>query len=175
MFSADLIDKYKSNIANLATIIILVVISINVYKTQSRNIAALNERQEVEAKKNKVLENISQLQKKIDGLTAFVNNKDLYETINNLNVMAREFSVKITSIKPAGQVDAALYTKFPFELIIEADNYHQIGKFIGKIESSPNIYRVESLDLHPPQDTQGGKPQKMVANLKIDTILFKVK
>lgn len=173
MFSKDLLDKYKSNIANLATIIILVVISINVYKTQSRNLAALNERREVEAKKNKVLENISQLQKKIDGLVAFVNNKDLYATINDLNNIARECSVKISSVKPAGQEDSPLYTKFPFELMIEAENYHNIGKFIGKIESSPNIYRVESLTLHPPQDTQGGKPQKIVASLRMNTILFK--
>lgn len=175
MFSKDLIDKYKSNIANLATVIIFVFISINVYKNQAKNVASINGRKELETKKNKVLENLSQLEKKINDLTNFVNNKDIYATINNLNSIAREFSVKITSIKPTGIQDFPLYTKYPFELTVEASNYHQIGKFISKIESNPNIYTVASLTMHPPGDMQGGRVERVIASLKIDTILFKVK
>lgn len=172
MFSKDTLGKYKSNIANLAVIIIFVVISINVYKNQTKNTASLNERKDTETKKNKVMEEIVQLQKNIDDLTNLVNSKDIYATINNLNNMAREFSVKISAIKPITEQDFILYTKYPFELTVEADNYHQIGKFISKIESNPNIYIVESLSMHPQADNQ---PGVVTASLKISTVLFKVK
>lgn len=172
MFSKDTLGKYKSNIANLAVIIIFVVISINIYKSQTKNTASLNERKDTETKKNKVLEEIGQLQKNIDDLTNLVNSKDISATINNLNNMAREFSVKISAIKPAGIQDFPLYTKYPFELTVEADNYHQIGKFISKIETNPNIYTVESLSMHPQADNQLGE---VTASLKISTVLFKVK
>jgi len=175
MFSKDALDKYKSNIANLAIVIIFVVISINVYKSQTKNTTSLNERKDTETKKNKVLEEIGQLQKNIADLTNFVDSKDLSATINNLNNMAREFSVKISVIKPTGEQSFPLYTKYPFELTVEADNYHAIGKLISKIESNPNVYTVESLAMHPQVDNQGNQLRKITASLKITTVLFKVK
>jgi Tfp pilus assembly protein PilO len=89
--------------------------------------------------------------------------------------MAREFSVKISMIKPAEEGAFPLYTKYPFELTVEADNYHQIGKFISKIETNPNIYTVGSLAMHPQVNNQGNQPGKITASLKISTVLFKVK
>ncbi len=175
MFSRDLIDRQKSNIANLVTIIIFVVISINVYKNQTGNIASMNEQKEVESKKNKALENISQLEKKIDNLTRSVNSKDISNAISDLNNMAREFSIKITSIRPLGTQDSSLYVQYPFELTVEANNYHQIGKFISKVESNPNVYTVQSITMHPSKDTQGGPAESVVATIKISTVLFKTK
>ncbi|MDD5155348.1 MAG: type 4a pilus biogenesis protein PilO [Candidatus Omnitrophica bacterium] len=175
MFSPDLIDRYKSNIANLVVVIIFVFISINLYKTQAKNMAALKERKDTEAKKNRVLENLSQLQTKIDELTNLVNTKDLYQTISSLNNMARESAVKIISIKPLGQQDFPAYVKYPFEMTVEAGNYHQIGKFISNIESNPNVYTIESLNMHTAQNKQDGNVEAISASLRVDTVLFKVK
>jgi Tfp pilus assembly protein PilO len=149
--------------------------SINIYKSQAKNMASINEKKELEAKKNKVLGDISQLDKKISDIKNFVNNKDIYATITNLNNIAREFSVKISLIKPAGIQDFPLYTRYPFELTVEAGNYHQIGKFVSKIESNPNVYTVESLEMRSTQGAEGSQPERIAAVLKIDTILFKNK
>jgi len=173
MFSADLIGKYKSNIANLVVVIIFVFISINLYKTQTRNAASLKGKKETEAKKNKVLENLSQMRGKIDELTNFINTKDLYLTIGNLNNMAKESEVKIILIKPLAQQDFSLYIRYPFELLVEASNYHQIGKFISSIESNSSIYSVGYLSMHTARNKQDGRVEAISASLKIDTVLFK--
>lgn len=175
MFSSDLLDKYKSNIANLLLIIIFVFISINIYKAQVKNMNSMKERKEVDAKKNKALEDLSQLQKKIDDLVNFVNNKDIYATITNFNNIAKESSIQIISIKPAGEQDSPLYVKYPFELVVEAANYHQIGRFVSKIESNPSVYAVEYLTMRPVYETQYGRVKKIDTSLKINTFLFKVK
>jgi Tfp pilus assembly protein PilO len=175
MFSPDLIDRYKSKIANLLLIIIFVLISINIYKAQVKNMNSMKERKDVDAKQNKSLEDLSQLQKKIDGLIDFVNNKDISATITNFNNIAKESSIQIISIKPIGEQELPLYVKYPFELMVEATNYHKIGKFISKIESDPSIYAVEYLTMRPVYETQYGSVKKIDTSLKISTFLFKGK
>ena len=175
MFGKEPVGKYKNQIVNLIIVFVFVVVAINVHKAQTRNILLANEKKYMEEKKNKVLEDISQLEKKIDIFRNVVNNKDIYSVINTLGSLARDSAVKISSIKPSTEMDFPLYVRYPFDLTVEAGSYHAVGKFISKIESHPDIYTVESIEMAPSLDVQEGRLNKIIVNLKINTVLFKLK
>lgn len=175
MFGKEPMSKYKSQIANLLIILILVIIAINIHKNQNKNVISATEKKDTEMKKNKILKEISQLEGKIDTLRAMVNNKDVNMAINTLGNIAKESSVKISSVRPATEQDFPLYVKYPFELRVEANSFHAIGKFIGKIESHTDIYTVESMEIEPQLNIQEGRLERVIAGLRINTVLFKLK
>ena len=169
-----LIDKYKNWVVNILICIVAFFIIKAIYTNQTENIARLNKAKEEESRKNEKLADISQLEKKINAFKKTINNKQISSVINTLGNLAKESSVRITSIKPAREQDYPLYIKYPFDLTIEADNYHLIGKFMSRLEKHPDVYIVETATLRPETQTQQeGGSSKLIADLKISTILLK--
>ncbi|MGE5197716.1 MAG: hypothetical protein ACM3IL_04355, partial [Deltaproteobacteria bacterium] len=83
--------------------------------------------------------------------------------------------VKILSLRPLPEEGFPLYVKYTYDLTLEANSYHAMGKFISKIESSPFIFKVEYISMQPQANIQKGKLELITANLKISTVLLKAK
>jgi Tfp pilus assembly protein PilO len=163
----------KNIILNFIIIIIALSFAYNLYKNEQKNLALLKEKKETETKKNAVLEEIKQSEKVIFAYKDFINGKDITAVINTLNKTAKEFSINILSMRPLPEESFPLYTKFPFNLRIEVNDYHTIGKFISRLESHPDIYEVETVTIAPDSNAPGAEVNKLIIDLKISTFLIK--
>jgi Tfp pilus assembly protein PilO len=161
-----LINKAKDNILNIIIIIIAVIIAFNHYKTKTRDVKSLKDTLNTELKKNEVLGDISNLEKKFTLFRNKINDKSISLVIDSLGNMAKESDVKIILVKPQNAMNLGYYTSYPFQLTVVAKDYHQIGKFISIIENSPDIYIIENIMIRTNPEAEG----EVITNLLLDTI-----
>jgi hypothetical protein len=164
----NLLIKYKNTVFNAAIILIALVISKNIYQNQAKEVSALIQVKEADQKKNAALEDISQLEKKFGGFRAAVNAKDMAMLMNKISDSAKGYGVKILSFKPLQDKDYGAYTNYAFDLNITSPGYHNLGKFISKLETSLELYYITNLAI-----IKGGKDELITASLTLNTILVK--
>lgn len=165
----ELSNKYKNKILNIAIIILALIISSNIYKKQAKEIESLKGKTNVEIKKNNMLKNISQLEKRINTYRNLFAKKDVSLVINTISNIAKESGIKIVSIKPIPEQRQIYpeYIKFPFNLVLTASKYHALGKFISKVEGYRDVYVVDSLEMRF-EPTK----EELTVNLKVSSIAF---
>lgn len=173
MEMTDLIEKAKANIVNIALIVVALIVANNIHSMQSRSRAELNEKIRVETERNKVLSDINGGEKNLERIKRLVNKKDMGIIMSNLQSLAKDSSVIVTSLKPQSERDQTDYIKYPYDLTVEG-SYHAISRFISKAESSPVVYVIESIIMHP-MDSRNRKDAsgKLTADLKVSTIQIK--
>lgn len=169
------LNKYKNQILNGAIVAIALIIAVNIYKSQSLKAEMLVKNKGTEIKKNEVLTSINRLEKKFSAYKKFVNKKDISSVINTINNIAQECGVNINSIKPQAESEEADYIKYPFVLAIAVKNYHTLGRFIAKLESSSDIYAVENIGIRLAYDQRQKikDSDEITADLTISTALLK--
>lgn len=170
-----LIKKYKKKILNIAIIFILTLIINNaVYKRQTQIIESLEQKKDSEIKKNALLEGFTYLEKSFNSYKNLFYKKDVSLIINTINNIAKEADVKVISIKPDKERDYTAYIEYPFKLVISSASYHAIGNFISKIENSPDIYMVESMEIELGTGwTDLNLTGRLIVNLILTTVSFK--
>jgi len=164
----NLINKAKERLLNIIIIILALIIAFNHYKTKAKDAELLKDKLNTELRKNEVLKNISNLEKKFTLLRNKINDKSISLVIDSLGNMAKESNVNITFIKPQNENNRGIYTSYPFQLTVTAKDFHKIGKFISKIENSPDIYIVENIIITSNFNLEG--EGEIIANLLLDTI-----
>lgn len=170
----DFINIYKNKILNIAIVILALIIAYNIYKGQNRTLGSLKENKDIEIKKNAVLSDISQLEKKIISYKNLFNKKDISLVMNTINSIAKGTNIKIILIRPQRERDYPVYIKYSFDLVINAKDYHQVGKFISKIESSPDIYMIDSVNIKLlPESQLAEQIYKLTVELTLSTVFFK--
>ena len=169
----DLISQNKNKVLNILIFVVAIYFAHNIYKNQVKELVSLNEKKDTESKKNVVLKEIRQSERKIFAYKEVINNKDISLTISTLNNMAKEFSVNILSIRPLPEKDYPIYIESPFNLKLEFNDYHTIGKFVSNLESHPNVYNVEVAGIAPEATQPGAEINKFSVDLKVSTILLK--
>ena len=165
---------YRNKIFNAAIIIVAILVSINMYRGQLQIIESLRQTKDMEVKKNTIVGSIGELEKRVKLYKEFVNKKDPLSLIKTFNRIARESGVNITSLKPDRQQEFPMYTKYPYIVMINASSFGQLGKFISKLESSPDIYFIDTAEIRStgPVAPGSGK-ESMTMNLVASTIIFK--
>ncbi len=178
----DLFLNGRKKVLRIAIIALSLFIALIVYISQTKNIESLRIREDMERKKNDVLGEIARSEKTIKLYKNMLSQKDALSVMNVLGNIAKESNVTLVSIKPANEENRPLYIKFPFVLVIAADNYHAMGKFISKIENEPGNYSVDAINIRPQEEsrgpdrelTKGAKPaKKLILNLILSIIAFK--
>ncbi|HTZ10929.1 MAG TPA: type 4a pilus biogenesis protein PilO [Candidatus Margulisiibacteriota bacterium] len=167
MDSTALVNKHKNKVINIFVIIIALIISSNIYQRQNSAISSMRNKKEYEAKKNKEIENINKLEKKISLYKNSLIRKDPGLIMASINSYAGEAEVNIVSIKPDSEQSHQNYSKLPFDLVISAKSYHAVGKFISKLESSEDFFIIESVSL---KIESSGK--QLTANIRISNLYF---
>lgn len=167
------VNKYKNKIVNIGIIVLALIIANNIYKAQATAVKSLRQSKDTEIQKNEILGDIGRSEKKISAYKRALEKKDVL-VIDDLTDMAGGCGVKIISVKPAAEKAYPVYIKYFFDLVISTQNYHQVGKFISKIENSPNIYIIERLNIKPFSGTEGrGEGARISAVLTVSTVFFK--
>lgn len=167
----ELVTKHKSKIVNVVIFCGLLYFASGIYKKQTAKINSLVEKKEIEIQKNGVFKEISQLQAVIANYRAFFNNKDISQEADTISSLAAACSVKILSFKPLAEENFSVYRKYPFDLKIETEDYHKLGKFVAKLESHPHFFNVDSAKITSPAGERG--KSRLNANLEISTIFLK--
>ncbi|MCK9572332.1 MAG: type 4a pilus biogenesis protein PilO [Candidatus Omnitrophica bacterium] len=173
----DIIKKYQSQALNLIVVFLALIIAFKIYEKSAAEVAILNQTKNTQIEKNIALEKISKINQEIGAVKKFINQKDLDSVINTIGDIAQATGVDILSINPAADERNPYYTKFFFDLVLSADSYHKIGKFISLLESSQDIFNIEAVNLDQQSNDLEADNRKEIkkisVNLKLSKILAK--
>jgi len=77
-------------------------------------------------------------------------------------------------MKPLAEDNNPLFIRYPVNLVLNASSYHDIARFISKVESYPNIYMVESMRIDPVDRSKEAEAiYRLSVSLTISTVSFK--
>lgn len=167
MDAIEFINKNKRALFNIALILLALFISNKIYKSQGKTIESLREQTREESKKNEILQDISSLEKKIGLYKNLFSNKGAASAINTFGNIAKESNINIISIKPHPEQKFTEYIKMPFELSVNAPDYHSLGKFISKIENQQDVYMIDSLSINA-----NNQLKELNVSLKVSAIIL---
>lgn len=166
-----LLLKEKNKVVSIAIILVSILAAVNIYKAQVKNIGGLRERKDVEFKKNDVINEINQLEKKMDFYKGLLIKRDAGSMINIIDDIAQEEGVKIVSLRPSAAQDFPLYTKQPFDLSVKAQGYHAIGRLISRLESHSDIFIVDTVKIKAAGDIQAAAGEGLSQGVNVDAEL----
>jgi len=142
-------NRYKNIVIDIAVVVVALMIASSIYKTRGKEFDAVRENKDKEMERNRLLDNMSQLDKKIKSYKSFLNKKDISMVINNISSLAKSSGVKINSVRPEAEQHYPNYIKYSFNCVISVKDYKTIGDFISKLESSSDVYMIDSINLSP--------------------------
>jgi hypothetical protein len=168
------IISYRNKGLNIAIIILAMAIAFNMYRKQIVVVESLKHAKEMEIKKGTTLEGINELEKRVKLYKDFTNKKDPLSLIKTFNKLARLIEVNVGSIKPDKLQEFPMYQKYPYVIGLTAKNFNQLGKFISGLESSPEIFVINSAVIKPIGPVGEGSPNDCLSlDLVVSTIFFK--
>jgi Tfp pilus assembly protein PilO len=160
-------EKGKNLVLNLAIIIVAGIVAFNIYQNSEKEKANLNSKIAEEQQKSKLLEDISKQDKRLNAYKKLLTKKDPSLAMATISNIAKGFGVQIVTMKPGVELRVAEYLKSPFNLVLDVPSYHALGKFISALESSKDVYVVDSVEIL--SEGEGGSG-KLTANITISTI-----
>ena len=178
----NLFLKGRKRVLSIGIIILTLVITLIIYRIQIKKVESLHVNKDTEQKKNEVLNEISRSEKTVKLYKNLLSQKDVSSVMNTISDIARDSNVRLVSIRPGNEEKQPLYTKYPFILVIGADNYHVIGKFISSIENQSDIYFMDAISIRSQEESQildkelTQEPEstdKLIVNLILSIIAFK--
>ena len=107
-------------------------------------IVNLKNQKQSETENNKVFKNLTVLDNKINTYKRSLKIRNAGEVMNTISDVAKSVGLKIDSIRPLGESVGEDYIKLPVLVNVRAKNFDQVGKFMGKLESHPAFFTVES-------------------------------
>ncbi len=178
----NLFLKGRKRVLSIGIILFTLIITLIIYRIQTKKIRELDVKKSAETKRNEVLKEIVQLEKTINLYKNIFSKKDAFLVMDTVSDIVKDSNVRLISIRPEKEERQPLYAKYPFTLVIGADNYHAIGKFISKIENSSDVYFVDAISIRSQEESQipdkeltgVSKPtNKLIVNLILSIIAFK--
>lgn len=179
-FSVDTIKDYfqdKKNYFSIAMVIFTIITSLVINKSQEKKIESLSIERDAEMKKSQALLDISNSEKAMKSLKNTLAKKDIVSVTDILTNTAKASNIALVSVKKSSEENQALYTSSRFICVIGADSYHDIGKFISKIENHPGIFYIDAMSVNaaqeesPEADKGLFRIQKEKNKLNVDLIL----
>lgn len=181
----NLDDLKKINLADLskrkdilivAGIILLSLIVANksIYQVQKRQINSLKGEIKEEETKNRLIKEVVALDKKMESYQKRLPlRRDISWLMGRITPLARGTQTKIISFQPReiGKQDGYLHMSLAVKI---SGDYHELGEFLGKIESTEEFIKIDSFTLNVAGMAGGqGKEDKPVADLVVSTIYVK--
>jgi len=164
----NIIEKVKSKLATLIIIVITLVVLYNLYQNQNAQIDKYKEMQNIEIKKKSVLKNIQITQQELGAYKKLLT-KVLEDTvISSLSEFAKSVNVEVASFKPEQKKTNKDYIEFPFTLLAKAKTYHDLAKFVSKIENYTQVLVITNADITS-LDSRGSE---ITARLSLSNIVL---
>jgi Tfp pilus assembly protein PilO len=158
--------KAKNKAVNLIVLFAGVIVALQLYKGNLKKMEALRLEQENEKKKNELLAQISGLEAKLDTFKNTLARKDVNTVMNAITMLAQETGLKIMSFRPSIDQPYDEYVKSPYSLEVSAPDYHALGRFVSRVESSQDLYVVDRMSIRP--STMDSK--ELVADVVLATV-----
>ena len=140
----------KINLNQIITLVVLVIagfVAINIHLNQNKRISQIQQLENEQREKNEMLLHIGDLKKKFNFYKkAFkpVDSREIISTITDLATVADLKIISLTAEKKSVALGISkVYNKVLFNLTIQVDGFHQLAKFISKLESNPMIFIIE--------------------------------
>lgn len=169
-----IIIKNTNNLINIGLIILSLIIGKNIYTSQVKKIDTLKADRDVELKKNALINDISEVQKKINSYKKVLPKRDASSIINSVTQIANSSQIKVISVNPEEEREYAAYNEISIRLSIVAPNYHKLGDFISRLENAPELYIINNFSIRPlAQTLESGDADKLSAELTVIAIIFK--
>jgi len=172
----DLFIKGRKNSLSIGVIVFTLILSLIIHRIQTKKIGELDVKKSAETKRNEVLKEIAQSEKTINLYKNIFSKKDASLIMEAVSDIVRDSNVRLISIKPEKEERQPLYVKYPFTLVVGADNYHTIGKFINKIEERPEAYFIDALSMRSQEEAADQAPRqtsKLIVDITLSIIEFK--
>jgi Tfp pilus assembly protein PilO len=168
------IINYRNKAVSVIIILLAFIVGYNIYKQQADVIESLKQAKETEVKKLTTLGGIDELEKRVKLYRDFVNRKDPLSLIKAFNKIAREVGVNIASLKPEQSQDFPMYLKYPYSLTVTAKSFSLLGKFISRLESSPDIFIIDSAVIRTIGTVaENSTTDSLSLSLVVNTVIFK--
>ena len=172
MEKMELFEKHKNKILNFGILFLAIFIALQSYKSEDKQINSLILQKRDELKKNKSIEGIASLEKKIEGYKKVFIKKDMGSIMSAISNIAANTAVNIVSIKPIEEDVYKDYIKSSFLITLTTTNYHSLGNFISQVEKDKDIYLVDEVSIRSMasgSDLEENQTNLNI-NLKISTI-----
>ncbi|MFA5115170.1 MAG: type 4a pilus biogenesis protein PilO [Candidatus Omnitrophota bacterium] len=168
MDATKLLTLYREKTLSVLIIVVSLIVSANIYKSQTNKFNALGRVKDEEARKNTAIGKILETEKVFDSYRKVFKKTDINESINTITTIARECDITVNSIKPGKEETEQVYVRYPFALEVSASGYHNIGRFISKLENHSDICFVDSLNIKVPEVT--GTARRFAAEMTLSTV-----
>ncbi len=164
----------KNKIVYIIFIGVCLLVARNIFMEGQKEVKKLTQRQDLEEKKNSVLNEIGLSEKKLTGYKKHLNIKDAAGVLESITNLAKSAGVKINSMKPQIQKDYPLFTYLSYDMNINSDKFHKIGRFIVLLENDPYMYFIENLGISNKNIIESsGASIKVNADITVGTLLIK--
>ncbi len=154
MDAYEWISRNKNKIINILFLALSLFVAGKIYSGQLKSRNLLVEKKDRESKKNIILEGINDTVKKIEAYRKLLGEKDASGVINTVGNIANQTGIKIISIKPIKQERLPEYVKIPYRLELMTESYHNLGRFLSRLESHADIFMVDTMDLKADERTK---------------------
>ncbi|MBM3249839.1 MAG: hypothetical protein FJZ09_03205 [Candidatus Omnitrophica bacterium] len=141
------VNKNKNLVLNVVVLLVAGFVAFNIYQDQ------LNQKKRLEAKiaqeeeKNQKLNNLGHLEGRLNSYRSLLKRQDASAAMNTLTNIAKASGVKLASIRPENEQRMPEYIKMPFSMTLVSSSFHNLGRFIARIESYRDIvFVVDSLE-----------------------------
>jgi Tfp pilus assembly protein PilO len=164
----------RKTAVNLIVIILALVISSNIYSRQSRISTVVKNKVDLETKRNDLMSQLEKTEKKILSYRDTLQEKDISLVINKISHIAHDSGLKILMIKPEKERDSGSHLLLYANLTVLAESYHKIGEFVSKLETSPELYKIDYIKIELNERGRPGEENfNLLANITITVIIFK--
>ena len=161
--NADALFKRRDLMVFVILLCLGVVIGANFYSAQMRELSKIKTSISEEKKKNELIPKINKALNTLDAYKKRLQKKDASFFMNKVAGFGQESNIRINSLTPGSAQERDTFVKQPLALSAEA-TYHQLGKFISKIENSPEFLRVERMSVST-AGRSGEETEKIVLTL----------
>jgi Tfp pilus assembly protein PilO len=164
----ELINKNKNTVVNLGIFIVVGIFAFNIYQGQLSEMKRFKIKAGEELEKNKKLEGLGELEGRISSYKDLLKHTDASQAVNTISNIAKSAGVKLESIRPENEQRLPEYVKMPFTMMLTSPSFHNLGRFIAKIESYHDIvFIVDSLETRSEEQAK-----ELTVGLVVSSIAF---
>jgi predicted patatin/cPLA2 family phospholipase len=151
------ITENFSLFANLALILVALLIARGLYNGQIQYIRNLQKNNQAQLRRNELITRIGALQTKIHSYKEIFGQKDISQIIRFVSDLAKSAKIEIISINPLPVNRHKVYTKLGLNLAIKSKHYRQIKDFLTKLETSKEGFVIKAAEIRPWQQQELGQ------------------
>ncbi|MDD4940011.1 MAG: GspMb/PilO family protein [Candidatus Omnitrophica bacterium] len=168
----DLFPMAKKRSISIAIAALTLIAASVTFKHYSQRFESLRFQKEEEAKRNGLLTEVNRLEKKIGSYKGLFSS-DLASAMEALTDMAEASKLRVVSVKPQPEEAGPLYNKYRLAFILEADSYHDAGRFISGVENQREFYAIDTVDIQRQKTGADQSKAALTVNLTISVISFR--